>query len=230
MSRTTARLGAVTAAGVLLLAAGLFVATRPDTVTAEFPRLVALGERVDPGRALLALIGTLLVLVPLLVALGRYRRESAGALAPRAREDGTGADGERGERPVVGSDLEAAIERATDYEGTGASARASARETVLDRLRPAAADAYARREGLGEAAAREAVERGEWTGDRRAAAFLGEGALPLSVWLYDLCTAEDPYRRSLAHAVGAIEAVQTEPGAFGTAELEDDREDEEVPA
>lgn len=240
MSRTTVRLGAVTVAGLLLLAAGVFVATRPDAVTDEFPALVAVGKRVDPGRALIALIGTLSVLAPLLVAVGRYRGASAEPLG-RSVAPGDGADREHpgeqgGERPVVGSGFEAAIRRATDYEATGGAARAVARETVVERLRPAAADAYARREGLGEEAAREAIERGEWTADRRAAAFLGEPSLPLSVWLYDLFTAEDPYRRSLAHAVEAIEAVQTEPAAFGTASGSEpgsgsDREDGEgVPA
>ncbi|MFC4987661.1 MULTISPECIES: DUF7269 family protein [Saliphagus] len=233
MTRTTIRLGAVTVAGLLLLAAGIFVATRPDTVTDEFPALVAVGKRVDPGRALLALIGTLTVLVPLLVAVGRYRAESAAPLGrsavPADEADGEHPGDREGERPVVGGGLEVAVRRATDYEARGGAARSAARETVVERLRPVAADAYARREGIGEAGAREAVERGEWTDEPRAAAFLGEPSLPLSVWLYDLFTAEDPYRRSLRATVEAIEAVQTEPAAFGVPEPEPssrpDRED-----
>lgn len=216
MSRTTIRLGAATVGGLLLLAAGIFVATRPDTVTDEFPRLVALGERVDPGRALLALVGTLLVLVPLLVAVGRYRGDPPDALGRAVASADNTADAD-GERPVVGDDLERAIRRATDYEATGETGRSSARERVRERLRPVAADAYARREGVDREIAWEAVSRGEWTADPRATAFLGEPSLPLAVWLYDLFTAEDPYRRNLAHTIGAIERVQTEPAAFGTA-------------
>lgn len=244
MSRTTIRLGAATVAGLLLLAAGVFVATRPDAVTDEFPRLVALGKRVDPGRALVALIGTLSLLAPLLVAVGRYRGESAAPLGRSIAPADAATDGEhpgeqRGERPVVGSDLEAAIRRATNYEGTEGATRAVARETIVERLRPVAADAYARREGVARAVAREAIADGEWTGEPRAAAFLGKPSLPLSVWLYDLFTAEDPYRRSLAATVDAIEAIQTEPAAFGTASGSDSptgsatgsgREDGEVSA
>lgn len=213
-SRT--RLGAVALAGTLLLAAGVVVATRPDLVLAEFPRLVAAGERVDPGRALLALVGTLLVLVPALVAVGRYRTDPATPLDRSLAPDrGVDAAGENASRPVVGGGLEAAIGRATEYETTGGRGRSLARATVVERLRPAAVDAYARREGIDEEAAREAVSSGEWTDEPRAAAFLGEPSLPLTTWLYDLFTTEDPYRRSLAATVEAIEAVQTEPAAFG---------------
>lgn len=85
-----------------------------------------------------------------------------------------------------------------------------AHATVRDRLRETATAAYSHADGCSPAAAARAIDRGEWTDDRRAAAFLTDEGGPthslwsrLSLWL----DPETERRRRIEHAVDATAAL-----------------------
>ncbi|TYT62331.1 DUF7269 family protein [Natrialba swarupiae] len=222
MSRTPSRRGlsvATLLAGTFL-AVGLVFALDPTVATGAVPALEAVLASLDPG--LIVLVATLLLVVfaPALGIAGKLRSRpvdplvGSGERTAADRPDGEAnarsrSPGRRG-WDVVGDSFERDVERATDYDGDR-EVRSAAREEVVDTLRPIATRAYANRAGVARSAATRVIERGSWTDDDRAAAFLaGESgpSTPVWLWLFDLVTATDPFSRSLERTIDEIESIQ----------------------
>lgn len=160
-----------------LLAAGLLLV--PDLLLAFGPvtAMVAAAGKLDPKKLLLA--GSLLVGLYLSIAARSATETTTGGAEPDAFDAATADPPEavtthRQRRTAEG--LADRIDDAVDGDET-------ARDAVVARLRETATAAYARAADVGPEAAREAVERGTWTEDRTAAAFLSDSESPShSVW------------------------------------------------
>lgn len=218
--------------GFALLAVGGVLALRPALLLDRAPGLVSLLERVDPGPAVAGIAAVLGLGVVTVAVRNRLSGSAPPPLVDGAAVSDTdsgdashpGTEGRQG-TPVAGADLDVRIERATDYDRVSREAREAERTAVVETLRPIAADAYARRKGLEREAAADAVTAGAWTDDPRAAAFLADEdgpSTPLSLWLFDLLTAADPFGRALDRTIAEIGSLQTRPAgtANGTAEVD----------
>lgn len=88
-----------------------------------------------------------------------------------------------------------------------------AREGIRERVRATAVRAYARRNGVSQDDARDAVAAGEWTDDVVAAAFAGDERapqLPLAERLRGWIRPDRAYRRRATRAVDAVHRLATE--------------------
>ncbi|WP_372479772.1 hypothetical protein ACAH01_15390 [Halomicrobium sp. HM KBTZ05] len=160
-----------------LLAAGLLFA--PETLLSVAPvaPLVTLGEAANARQLLLG--GSLLAGLYLLVAA------RSATLPSRDGEGGDAFDAATAEPPEAvttarqrrtGAALAATIDDAIAGED-------EALDAVRERFRETATAAYAQTAGCGPEAARRAVERGDWTDDRTAAAVLsGDDGPSHSLW------------------------------------------------
>jgi len=191
-----AALGVAAAAASVAAALGL----APESVLAP-------AERVD------ATLGTGVLGLGLL-AYAAHRRRSGGSDGDHAADDpllhGAGADG----APAPGERVDAALERVV-ADATGRRS-ADARELVRERVRLTAVRAVARDAGVPEPTAVDAVAAGEWTDDRTAAAFLGEGdeapRYPLRERLRGWLHPGEAFRRRARRATGAVHDVAAEVG------------------
>jgi len=97
--------------------------------------------------------------------------------------------------------------------GTFDRTRHRASERTWTQLRDVAIAALGRYDGLSDAAAREQVDRGTWTDDPVAAAFLEEDAdrAPIGRRLRRRLTGASPYSEGIEHTVAAIAAVAGVP-------------------
>lgn len=195
----TVRSRVASAVAVGLLAAGTALAVRPESAP---PEVTALLGDVAPSEFVMGLAG----LAGLYLL---YRLRSRAALSAEATtlvaeppEEAT-----RSAPSVAGRAFESALAVArAERDGRGGTAEL---ERVRRELRTAAARAYAHANGVSDERAREAVRRGEWTDDARAAAFLGPEAppLPVRVKLVDWLTGADRIDSRAARAVDEIEGV-----------------------
>ena len=122
--------------------------------------------------------------------------------------------------PVVGAGagFDSLLDR-TDA-GRGRTDREQARRDVHGELAELAVRLRMESTGVDRAAAEAAVERGEWTDDARAAAFLGGADAPAPPWtvrLRDWLSAEDVFARRVDHTIGALDTA-AERGSDGEAE------------
>ncbi|WP_226004438.1 DUF7269 family protein [Natrinema salinisoli] len=231
MSRapSTGGLAVVTLLSVALLAVGGILSVRPGLLLEAAPALESLLATLDPGTVVLAVIGLLVVAAASLGIIGRVRFSSAPLpLVDSTAESGAASfDESTADYPVAGAWFDRRLELATAYDDRSRSTREEARERLVDSLRPIAATAYANRAGLTEDDAMAAIEAGTWTDDARAAAFLGgdDGpSTPLWLWLVDLVSTADPFRRSLERTIAEIDRVQSTPAvAVETGSTETDR-------
>ncbi|MEY7849936.1 hypothetical protein AB7C87_12150 [Natrarchaeobius sp. A-rgal3] len=224
MSRTPSRrgLGLVTLFAGALLAVGIVFAIDSRLLTGTVPALEGILASVDPGLILLGATLLLVVFAPTLGVAGKLRSRRMEPLVDsidrnesdrRRRESETTArvrpSAGRG-WDVLGASFDRSVDRATDYDGDR-EVRSRAREELIGALRPIAARAYANRAGVVQDDATRAIERGSWTDDPRAAAFLADESgpsTPIWLWLFDLVTATDPFSKSLERTVDEIEAIQ----------------------
>lgn len=112
--------------------------------------------------------------------------------------------------PVVGAGagFDSLLDR-TDA-GRERTDREQARRDVHGELAEMAVRLRMEATGVDRTTAEAAVDRGEWTDDARAAAFLGGPDAPAPPWtvrLRDWLSAEDVFARRVDHAVGALEAA-----------------------
>ncbi len=222
MSRSPSPAGL--ALGTLLAAAllgvGAALAVRPALVLERAPGLEELLAAVDPGTVVLALVVLLVLFAPTLGIVGRLRSPSTTPLVD-AGDDGPALPWLEDDGPaVVGERFDRRIAVATAYDDEPRSRRESAREELVDSLRPIAATAYANRAGLTDDEATAAIEDGAWTDDPRAAAFLAgpDGpSTPLWLWLLDLVSTADPFLQSLERTLVEIDRVQSTPAVGASA-------------
>ncbi|MFB6127925.1 MAG: hypothetical protein ABEJ79_11610 [Halolamina sp.] len=176
---------------------------------------VAIGFVAVGDRGLAALLtldrSLLLVLAVLSFVLGlgaaRERRDLDRRLADTDDVEG------RYEAPRPGTDLDERFAGADGLSGLSLRRRSDLRERVATAAVAALSGA-----GLSESAARERIDAGEWTDDPLAAWYLSpELGLSLSARLRTL-VGGSRYRTAAAHAVDAIERIQTgEADAVGVA-------------
>lgn len=123
----------------------------------------------------------------------------------------------RGVDPLVNADPEVAVERDVSVAGEDfdrvveptASPSGGSGSVARNRLRALARDVEARRRRVSVDEAARLIDEGSWTDDARAAAYLGTDdapAVPLVQRLQDYLRAEPTERRSVRHALSAIEA------------------------
>lgn len=202
------RLAVVTAIGAAFLVVGAAFAYRPALVVDLVPEVVPVLESIDPELVLVIAGLCVLLFVPTLGIANRLRGAPPRPLAPD-RDDAPSPGGE-----VVGGAIDRAVERATAYDDEPRREREAARETIVETLRPIAAEAYARSHGVGYDAAMADLAAGAWTDDPRAAAFLADEdgpSTPLSLWLFDLLSTADPFSRALERTIDEIERAQSGP-------------------
>lgn len=203
-----ARVAVFGTAGVLSTLVAAALAYAPDVVLSVGPVRAAVGwvADVDPGAVLL--IASLVVGVYAAVAArsaGGDRHDTGSAAERRyerivaAPPEAVTADREQ----LAGADLDTRIRSAV--ESGGGDLRA-----VREVLAATAASAVAEREGRTREAAERAVERGEWTDDPRAAAFLADGrpAPPLLARVRLWLAPEAERRRRVRRTVDAIHDLE----------------------
>lgn len=186
-----------------VLAAGLLFVPELVLSIPPFGAVVTAAETVDVRQLLLA--GSLLVGLYLTVAARSATSPTREDDEPDAYDDATADPPEavttarqRQTAESLDSQIEAAI---------GGDEAAS--EVVRDRFRETVTAAYARSTGCSTDVARQAVDRGEWTDDRTAAALLaGEDGPSHSLWsrLSLWLDPETERRRRLNRTVSAARA------------------------
>lgn len=110
----------------------------------------------------------------------------------------------------LGTTFDAHFTTATDYGSTARDDREAARQHTITELRSLAQDAYQQASGCDAQTATAAIERGEWTTDRRAAGLLADDSgpsIPLRLWAWDLLVGRDPYANSIDHTLTVLEAI-----------------------
>lgn len=180
-----ARLG-LAAVGIVLFLVGALTALAPGAaaLVPVGPVLAALGS----GYALIAAFGVAAVVVVLAVLTVRAT-VGLDQADPPAPERAAPA-------PYSGAAVDAALQA-----GATAWMRAETRDRVRERLREAAVGALARGAGCTREEARRRVERGTWTDDEAAAAFLaGEDAPTLGARLAGALRGDPPARRGARRA------------------------------
>lgn len=171
--------------GVVAVAAGFLVAFD-----------VGVAGALDLSGVVVTLVGVLGVLQGLRYVNARRGRE-------RASVD-LGEPERRAPAAVPGADLDADITRVADERRRGRRTR----EQVRDRVRSVAVRAVAREWNCPQDRARALVERGEWTDDRTAAAFLSSSVeYPLRDRLRGGMFGPSTYRVGLTAAVDETERV-----------------------
>ena len=165
--------------GVLATLAGLLVYLEPRLAPATSTAVVVLLGVVALWRAYRVL---------------KDRRHAAFAQARTADVE------VRRSVPMPGADVDRRLSQVDRTRGRGVRPK---RELVSDLERTAVA-VLVDRTGKPSERAREVVERGTWTTDPIAAAFLGGGSYPLRTWVRRIVIPGDPFRR---HAERTIDAI-----------------------
>lgn len=195
-STTRTKRTVLAAVGVLAVAAaaGIGVGALPPSVAGP---VTGLDATLATGLLGIGLVG---------YALRRRRQRSGAESDPLLA-----ADGDPVEAQTPGADLDDAVQQATARENRAATR--DARDAVRERVRTTAVRAYARTRSVDEDAAADAVARGAWTGDRVAAAFVGDERAPrlplrerLRGWLHP----DSAFERWVARATDAVHDVATE--------------------
>lgn len=166
---------------------------------------VLLSPVAVPGVVLLLPAGVVPLLA--LVAAGYGVKVIATARGSRPERAAPPTDDEASDAPLVGADIDAAFE-ALAAEDEGQWSADNAERVLRSELRRTAAMALESRGHPPEEAER-LLDAGAWTDDRRAAAFLGDGHLPLRTRVRDWASGE-PIRRRAEAAVEAL-AELTDP-------------------
>jgi hypothetical protein len=142
----------------------------------------------------------------IVVAIGRVTSFGQTEGGPGAAGDWTPArPPERAvvdDRRTAGADVDDALERLAE-RGVADREQVSQRWQVRKRVREAA-EAVLRAEGYDERATDEALARGTWTDDPRAAAFLGEGVRPSIATRVRDWASGDAFGRRARAAVDAV--------------------------
>lgn len=148
----------------------------------------------------LGILASLLLLYLGWRIVNRFRRSPRGSdVVGRANENGD--DGERATHYpswTIDEQIAAAVD-GWDH-----------REKVRAELRSVAVELLARERGFAEDRARTRIESGEWTGDRRASAFLGGPEAPapsLRVRIFDWLSVEGGYARGLDATITELESI-----------------------
>jgi hypothetical protein len=185
---------ALAGAGVAVFAPGMVPPPVVTAVTSPSPGVLI---------ALLAAFGGLLWLASL---QGRTAYSDA-PMVPR-REPTPDA-------PRLGTAFDTTLERATDLDAAR-DRRVSTREDLRETLFDLAIDTYSGAAACPPETAKQVVESGVWTDDRRAAAILSDDEgpdLPLWLWLIDLFRGESAFRRRVRHTLRAIDELsRADPG------------------
>lgn len=106
--------------------------------------------------------------------------------------------------PRAGASFDEAV--ATALHGDDGAA--GAQTTVNERLRTTAVGLYAVTSGCSQGEAIAAVERGTWTDDPRAAAYLGEDpTVPLRLRVWDFLRPGNTRRHQITHTLAALERL-----------------------
>ena len=193
---------------IAALALGIVTVVEPALLFDAVPELEAFVVAIDPSIALLGLVGVLAVAAVLRSLFGRRLARSPPSLEGAVERE-TFSPG--GDRTTVGAHLDERFELATAYDNADRKSRERARAHVEEELRSLAVAHYAQQTGCGDSQAAEAVSSGEWTDDRRAAAFLAgeEGpTTPLSLWLVDLFTGRDSFEQGVERTIETIRGPQ----------------------
>lgn len=204
---------ATVAVAALVLAAVSVVAPGAVPLPSAVRELL---QALPPGVVL-----SLLALVALVLLFVRSRRSRATAVEPLLEP----AEGPA-RAPALGHGFDEALAAAVDLEATR-ERRLVDREGVEAAVRAAVVEAYAVEAGVDADRAREAVETGTWTDDRRASALVGgpdAPSPPWSQWLFDLLRSESAYRRRVRHAIAETERLLldgTEQSAAATDAADD---------
>lgn len=192
------------------LALGVVVVVEPTLLFDAVPELRDVIAALDPSVALLALVAVLAVSALLRSLSGRRHAESPPSLVSAVRTEPVLGDRDQ---PTVGAHLDDRFELAMAYDDAARASRDQARADVEAELRSLATAQYVQQTGCDESEAADVIARGEWTDDRRAAAFLAgeEGpTTPLSLWLFDLLTGRDSFERGVERTIDSIRTAQTE--------------------
>ena len=214
---TTGLVGGVLVAGSAT-ALGAALLYRPSLVLDTVPALGETLAELEPTLVVVVLTLLLVVLAPTMGFVGRVRASSPRRLEPDTDGDSGSTSslfGRSRSRRQVGSEFATQLEQATAYDESSAYVREQARENLVESLRGIAAEAYAAHAGTTRQEATQAIRAGTWTADQRAAILLAGDAgpsTPLSLWLYDLFTASDPFERSVEHTIAAIASLQASSG------------------
>lgn len=175
-------------AGLAALAAGAVAVVAPGTLPVQF------------DRAVLLLVGGLVLVRAGLLALSRYRNERTEAETPDREAAAT--------PPTPGDDLREAVTGFLDADRIGYG-----RNRLKDGLRAAAVDVLVQYDGRSPDEARDLVADGAWTDDRQVAAFL-DGASTQRV--RDRALSAVGLASSFGNGVaGAVDAIAVQAGIDG---------------
>lgn len=191
--------------GALATLFGLGLLFVPQLTTGPATGLLNAIEQVGSERVLLA--AGLGLIAYLGVALRTPDEDSGSDPASHRFDERTvraAGDATTGHQRITASELDEGIEVAIEDGGESMAA-------VRERLRATAASVYADVTGVPESDARAAVARGEWCGDRVAAAFLADPDVrdrSLSWTLRLLVVPRRERRRRIERTITAIEELE----------------------
>ncbi len=185
---------------------------RPEWVLSTVPDLEVVFAEIDPAIFLLGAVAILGVASGAMVLRAKLVGSSRTVENTAERTESSeslfaGAGTTRGQ---LGARFDAEFQAATDYGSTDRTDREAARTRTVEELRSLAAETYQQAAGCDAETARNAVETGEWTADRRAAGLLADQSgpsIPLRLWAWDLLVGRDPYTNSLDHTLAVLETV-----------------------
>ena len=203
---TRLRVAVLGALGGLLTGMAVTLVFAPGLVLGTAPAVVAVRVVSGADPTAVSLLTTLFVAAVLVVVLWSPTAGDAGAETETAFERGL-ADAPEAvtddRQRITAAGLDASLRRST---ADGGSQFLTARQA----LARTAVGVYAEHERVDPATARAAVEGGEWTDDRTAAAFLAEGEPTPTVlervrlWL----TPERERRRRVDRTIAAIRRLE----------------------
>jgi len=200
----------VVGGGVLGSVAVLYL--RPEWVLTAVPDLEAVFAELEPvvvlvfATAILGVVAAALVLRARLFGSSRtVETTTSRTVSSQSLFAGAGTT-----RQQLGATFDAQFATATDYGSAARNGREAARQHTIAELRSLAQDAYQQAAGCDAETATAAIERGEWTTDRRAAGLLADdsgASIPLRLWAWDLLVGRDPYVNSIDHTLTVLETI-----------------------
>jgi len=162
--------------------------------------LFGLAAAVEPGLAF-DLDGAVLTIAGVLAVVQGVRYLDRRRHADRSAAAPDGEPEARVEVPVPGAAFDDDVVAARGWSPAGRHRRRELR----DRVRESAVETLYRHEGLDRSAAARAVETGEWTDDRAAAAFLSpEVGVPARARVRAVLRRESTFEYALGRAVAAV--------------------------
>jgi len=195
---------------------------RPEWILTAVPDLAALVAELEPvvvlvfATAILGVAAAMLVLRAKLFGSSRTVETTTDrAVSAQSLFAGAGTTHQQ-----LGSTFDAEFTTATDYGSAARTDREAARQHTITELRSLAQDAYRQATGCDAETATAAIERGEWTTDRRAAGLLADDSgpsIPLRLWAWDILLGRDPYANSIDHTLTVLETI-SESGLQGATE------------